>query len=128
MFPNFDKLPSVMSHTEVSTHWSDIMDVAECGSSHSVNEIADVLCHGVSALAYAPDHQFDEQVAQRVFVWIHRFWSDGDEEFVDAATSLLANIRIEGVDEFLQKTAQGDPRPFARAAASEVLRELGTSI
>ena len=128
VLPDFDKFPSVMSHAEVSAFWTDVMDAVELGSSHSINEIADVLCDGISALAYEPDQQFDDIVSQRVFVWVHRHWSDGDEEFIDAATALLANLCIAGVADFLIKAAQDDPRPFVRMAASEVLRELGKTI
>ncbi|WP_286342330.1 hypothetical protein [Ferrimonas sp. YFM] len=123
MLQNFDKLPSVLDHEQVSMQFRKVMDIAETNSNVSINDITDTLFDGISALGYAPGESFDDLVEHRIFSWIKTKWNLGDEDFIDGATAILCNLSHPGIPQFLQSKVESDPREYARTYASEALRD-----
>lgn len=124
MFPEFDKLPSVMTYEEVEFQFRKIMDIAESNENLSVYSIQDALNDGLFSLEYNPKGRFSSDLSRRVICWVqnHWDWEKGDLCFIEGLCSLYINFAAnkESKKFFATKLAT-ETRDFAKTEILDVL-------
>ncbi|MFB1485501.1 MULTISPECIES: hypothetical protein [unclassified Thiocapsa] len=92
--PNLDEYPTVMEFDEVSDLLEKIVQAAEDDRVLDLNRVIDLMVGAISALPHRLDKKLDMGVSSRILSWIESNWQRGDEEFADAAATVLLNINI----------------------------------
>ena len=121
--PDLDQLPSVLETFEVNAVLEQAIDASERNPDLPEQEVIDCIVDAIFARGYRPDEEFGMNVSGKILDWLKIHWGRSTSEFIDAASTVLANLNHPDIDPFLAAKLETENREFARLAIRECQAE-----
>jgi hypothetical protein len=117
--PDLNLLPSVLETHEVDSVLKQAIVAAESNPDLPPQKVIDCVVDAIFARGYRPGEEFDAIVSGRILDWIKNHWDTETPEFIDAASTVLANLNHASIDPFLELMNTTERREFARKSIAE---------